>query len=692
MPLLYFIPVALVTLFAGGIWASQLEPQIEEQHFGAPAIQVFQGGTGSSTLTGILNGNATSSVRTTELGAGLSLSGTTLSITCENITGLSSDLCDGSDASGAGGSSAFEIATTSDLGISQLAYITKTSGRTTLGSVATGTVSAGAGISLDSATRSVIGGALAISATLGTAITSNEITDDEIVNADINSAAAISVSKTALTAGDHITLTANDLDVDDDFLLNTGDTGTGLYTLTYASTTAFSSPYASSTSLFAGALTISPSGTITIGGDSLSELVGDGFENSAGTLIFDCSDVASTGLQCSGEDLQLNATGDWTGTFDGVEGADYTLESRQLTIAGTANQITSSAGAQNLTADRTWTLSLPNHVIFPSSFVASMGSTTNATSTNLTVTTLASTTALRISNVPNALVLTSSGGLVGAYGGIDCTNQFVRDVSTTGAGTCATVGAADVSLANLSATDSTLTFSGTYTGATARTIGINLGNANSWTARQTFTYASSTSLSSTGAAYFGTSAGQLTIGTSTPWATLAVNPIAGGAANRFVVGSSTLTSFVINNRGFAGIGTTSPYSAFTLDRVAGTSLATSSITVTEYKRATSTSMTINANDSNTQLLQIGTAATTITLTGFVPGKQLKLIVCNPNGTGGTITWATSPTGILLWAGGTTPTQTTTANKCDVWSFVGTNATSTTAANTHRIFGAMSANF
>ncbi len=54
---------------------------------------------------------------------------------------------------------------------------------------------------------------------------------------------------------------------------------------------------------------------------------------------------------------------------------------RSLTVAGTANQITSSAGAQDLSADRTWTLSLPNHVIFPVDFVASAGSTTNATTT-----------------------------------------------------------------------------------------------------------------------------------------------------------------------------------------------------------------------------------------------------------------------------------------------------------------------
>lgn len=38
---------------------------------------------------------------------------------------------------------------------------------------------------------------------------------------------------------------------------------------------------------------------------------------------------------------------------------------RALTVAGTANQITSSAASQDLSADRTWTLSLPSLVIFP---------------------------------------------------------------------------------------------------------------------------------------------------------------------------------------------------------------------------------------------------------------------------------------------------------------------------------------
>jgi hypothetical protein len=68
-----------------------------------------------------------------------------------------------------------------------------------------------------------------LAASLGTDITSSEIVDGTIVNADISSSAAISVSKTALTAGTNITLSGDTLNVDDAFLLNTGDTASGDY-------------------------------------------------------------------------------------------------------------------------------------------------------------------------------------------------------------------------------------------------------------------------------------------------------------------------------------------------------------------------------------------------------------------------------------------------------------------------------
>jgi len=55
-----------------------------------------------------------------------------------------------------------------------------------------------------------------------------------------------------------------------------------------------------------------------------------------------------------------------------------------------------------------------------------------------------------------------------------------------------------------------------------------------------------------------TSGGNVGIGTTTPFATLAVNPIAGAASNAFVIGSSSATTFIVNNAGRVGIASTSP--------------------------------------------------------------------------------------------------------------------------------------
>ena len=52
---------------------------------------------------------------------------------------------------------------------------------------------------------------------------------------------------------------------------------------------------------------------------------------------------------------------------------------RTITVAGTANQITSSAGAQDLSANRTWTLSIPNP------FVISLATTTQLSANGLFV-------------------------------------------------------------------------------------------------------------------------------------------------------------------------------------------------------------------------------------------------------------------------------------------------------------------
>lgn len=171
--------------------------------------------------------------------------------------------------------------------------------------------------------------------------------------------------------------------------------------------------------------------------------------------------------------------------------------------------------------------------------------------------TYASTTALTVSGTAyigsgTGLLLTTSG-TVSNYAGTSCTNQFVRSLSASGVATCATVASTDVSLANLTATDATLTFSGTYNGSTARTIGLNLGNANTWTALQQFSNASSTILSAY-SAYFGatatttiTSAGRVGMGTTSPFANISIN--AGAGETPFAIGSTTSTVFSILSSG-----------------------------------------------------------------------------------------------------------------------------------------------
>ncbi len=50
---------------------------------------------------------------------------------------------------------------------------------------------------------------------------------------------------------------------------------------------------------------------------------GTGITYSSGAISFDCSEVEGTGINCATEAITLDATGDWTGTFDGLEGSAY---------------------------------------------------------------------------------------------------------------------------------------------------------------------------------------------------------------------------------------------------------------------------------------------------------------------------------------------------------------------------------
>lgn len=141
---------------------------------------------------------------------------------------------------------------------------------------------------------------------------------------------------------------------------------------------------------------------------------------------------------------------------------------RAITINGTASQITSSAGSQDLSADRTWTLSFPNQVVFPQ-----YASTTNGFSTPYS------------SSTEEHIGLAQGFAYIGS-------NTKVNSVASS------SINLADFNnnLANLTALDTSLTFSGSYNGSAARTVGLNVGRTNTWTVLQNFNYSSSTIYSS----------------------------------------------------------------------------------------------------------------------------------------------------------------------------------------------------
>lgn len=116
------------------------------------------------------------------------------------------------------------------------------------------------------------------------------------------------------------------------------------------------------------ALALTTAGAVSYNGTAFSQ---------AG--IQDLSAVSGTGTTAVGVTIASIGIGEmleWTGSNwinqTKVE-ADIALASRTLTVAGTADEISSSAGAQDLTANRTWTLGLADDVVFPTLEDATMG-------------------------------------------------------------------------------------------------------------------------------------------------------------------------------------------------------------------------------------------------------------------------------------------------------------------------------
>lgn len=165
------------------------------------------------------------------------------------------------------------------------------------------------------------------------------------------------------------------------------------------------------------------------------------------------------------------------------------------------------------------------------------------------------------------------------------------------------------------------------------------------------------------------------IGTTTPAYKLTIET-QDSSTNFFQIASSSAQSvFVVNAAGRIGVGTSSPFAKLAIG-------AGGAITTVENTLTDGATIAINWLDGNQQKVVLG-GNRTITFSNYIAGQILRLVVCQDATGARTITWPSS----IRWQGGSAPTLTTTANQCDLTTFIATNATSSLV-----IFGAAALTF
>jgi hypothetical protein len=138
--------------------------------------------------------------------------------------------------------------------------------------------------------------------------------------------------------------------------------------------------------------------------------------------------------------------------------------------------------------------------------------------------------------------------------------------------------------------------------------------------------------------------------------------------------------------GNVGIGTTSPGTLFSIQSIANFAtnaisfltglIVKGPITSKEIVQSYSGTPTFDWSQTNQYEMTLTGNLSSVTFSNMTPGQGIRLILCE-DGTGGrTVTGWTAG---VLWPSAGVPTQTTTANKCDVYPFTVTSATSTTEA-------------
>ena len=221
------------------------------------------------------------------------------------------------------------------------------------------------------------------------------------------------------------------------------------------------------------------------------------------------------------------------------------------------------------------------------------------------------------------------------------------------------------SLNALTATDNTLTFSGSYNGGTARTVGLNLGNANTWTALQSFSANASTTGISAGYGYFGgtstttiSSTGAITSpsGVIDTFPNASTTNLTAGTSLQIPTGSNPSPTV----KGYITQSTNSPYQIQAGNNAGGTSVYDPRVSFT-FGIATSTAWT---GTTTAPVVPIPTALkwTQISCATAPAGSTLEVGYQYENNTAPVLTYlqASSTNGVVALTSNNTPSTNATS--------------------------------
>lgn len=159
--------------------------------------------------------------------------------------------------------------------------------------------------------------------------------------------------------------------------------------------------------------------------------------------------------------------------------------------------------------------------------------------------------------------------------------------------------------------------------------------------------------------------GEFGIGTTSPFARFSVHQFANDLSDKYLFAIASSTSAA----------TTTVFSTTAGGQTASCETVYGSTAGGAFY-ASSTAMIIDFQQTcNQVLLQVGGAAFTVTARNAKVGDTKRIIIANPSAAAGAVTWSG-----FYWLGGTTPSQTTTANGGDVYSCLATQATSTVSTS------------